>query len=207
MQGMIDMISPRGNPRRLARALRASRRRAGDQRLQLSLSERLSGPMRGGRAFCASVESPRPRGLCLSRLAPRLHQRFEFPVRAFGQHDARRDEKVAVAAGFGRPLPFSRSTRPLLRIWRDRHLHFSGKRRHRDLCAEHGLVEADGEVEPQVGALRLEQRMRHEADRHQRVAGRSAGRRGLSLALQADHLAVGRRPSAASARRSCRSAG
>ena len=32
---------PRGNPGRLARALRASRRRAGDQRLQFSLSERL----------------------------------------------------------------------------------------------------------------------------------------------------------------------
>ncbi len=49
------------------------------------------------------------------------------------------------------------------RIRRDRHLHFSGKRRHGDFRAEHRLVETDRQVEAQIRALRLEERMRHEA--------------------------------------------
>ena len=50
MQGMIDMIRREEIPGRLARALRASRRRAGDQRLQFSLPERL-GSQRRARRF------------------------------------------------------------------------------------------------------------------------------------------------------------
>ena len=56
------------------------------------------------------TRTPRPsRSSCL--LAPLLHQRFQFAVRAFGQHDPRRHQQVAVAVRFdGRPLPFSRAS-------------------------------------------------------------------------------------------------
>jgi hypothetical protein len=48
MQGMIDLVRKRLFPRRIQSALRSSRRRAGHQRVQLHLSQRLTGSEKKG---------------------------------------------------------------------------------------------------------------------------------------------------------------
>src|SRR5262249_27972283 len=60
-----------------------------------------------------------------------------------------------------------------------------------DLAAEHRLVERDWQLEPQVGAHALEQRMRRDRHRDQHVTG-AAARTGEPLALEPDLLALGK---------------
>src|SRR5450432_74511 len=66
----------------------------------------------------------------------------------------------------------------------------AGEGRRAHLAAERGVVERDRQIEPEVAPLDLEERMRGVMDRHQGVARRSIFRTGLSLATQADLLAL-----------------
>ena len=73
-----------------------------------------------------------------------------------------------------------------------RHVQFhpSFERGHRHFRAQRRLVEGDRPIEPQIAPLDLEQRMRGDAHRHQRVARLAAHDAGLALAFQADLLAI-----------------
>ena len=90
----------------------------------------------------------------------------------------------------GKPLPLRRNVRPRVGAGRDGKLDRAVERRHAHLAAEHRLVERDRQIEPQIGAVALEQRMRRDRDGDQQIAGRAAGP-GSPWPLQPDLLAVG----------------
>src|SRR6516164_1265671 len=124
-------------------------------------------------------------------VAPFLHQRFEFRIVAVGQHDSGGDEEVAARAGrLRQPLALEAEGATAGRILRDRQLDRTGQGGHPHLPAQHRLIERHREVDPQIAAIDLEQRMRGDADGDQEITGLVTGR-ALALPLQADLLAVG----------------
>ena len=90
-----------------------------------------------------------------------------------------------------RPLPLRRNVRPELVPAGIAKFDRAVERRHAHLAAEHRLIKRDRQIEPQVGAIRLEQRMRRDVDRDQRIA-RLAGCARPALTLQPDLLAARR---------------
>src|SRR5262249_52401463 len=75
-------------------------------------------------------------------------------------------------------------------VFRDRKLHRIAERGHPDLAAQHRLIERDGQIDPDVGTLDLEERMGCDADGDQEIAGRMA-LGGLALSPQPNLLALG----------------
>src|SRR5262249_7176190 len=73
-------------------------------------------------------------------------------------------------------------------IFRDRQLDRTAKRRHPHLAAEHGLIERDRQLEPDVGPVDLEERVRGDVDGDEQIAG-LVTLRGLALPAKADLLA------------------
>src|SRR5262245_61384720 len=138
----------------------------------------------------SSRSSRAPPGVVAPLDLPLAHQLLKLIVAAFGQRDAYCHEQIASSV-LGReslaPEPERASGTGAAR---DRELDRPGKRRHPHLAAEHRLVERDRQVEPQVSALALEQRMRSNRHRDQDVT-RAPAWTGEPLATQPDLLAVG----------------
>src|SRR5579864_4686144 len=119
---------------------------------------------------------------------PFLHQLVELGVALFRQHDADGGEQIA-AARFRREALALETKRASARgPRRHRDLDRLVERRHPHLGAERRLVERDRQVEPHVGAVEREDRMRRDRDGDQQVTG--AGLPGHALTFEPDMLAV-----------------
>src|SRR5260370_9201745 len=121
-------------------------------------------------------------------VAPLLHQRLEFGVVPVRKHDAGGDEQVAcTAARFRQSLALEAKGPAARGVLRYRQLDRAAERRHANLAAEHGFIQRDRQINAQVPAVDLEERMRRYIDRYQEIARPVAGRR-LALPLQPDLL-------------------
>src|SRR6185503_7340468 len=123
-------------------------------------------------------------------VAPGLHQRLELLVGALRQHYAHGGEQIAGAVFGFDPLALEAEGAAGTGAGGNRQIDRAIERRHPDFAAEHGFVQRHRQIEPQIGAVRLEQRMRRDINHDQRVAGFAGGAR-PALPFQADGLAAG----------------
>lgn len=75
-------------------------------------------------------------------------------------------------------------------VFRDRQFDGITERRHPDLAAQHGLIQRDRQVNPQVTAIDFEERVRRNVDGDQEITGGVTGR-GVALPLEPDLLTGG----------------
>src|SRR4029077_3631301 len=121
--------------------------------------------------------------------APLLHERLEFLIGLRRQHDADRGEKVA-AAVLGRiALAFQAEGAAAAGAGRDGELDRAVESWDPHLGAERRLVERHRQIEPDIGAIEREDRMRAKRQGDQKIAG--PVRPGGTLDAQADLLTVG----------------
>src|SRR5262249_5996322 len=124
-------------------------------------------------------------------VAPFLHQAFELRVTAVRQHVCGRQEQFAVAPSrFGQALALEAEGAAARGIFRDRQFDRALQRGHAPLAAQNRLIKRDGQVESQVTAVDLEERMRRDVDGDQEVAGPVVGH-ALALPPQPDLLTLG----------------
>src|SRR6202165_1964569 len=124
-------------------------------------------------------------------VAPVLHQRLEFGIVPVRQHDAGGDEQIADSAGrLRQPLALEAKGPAARGILRYRQFDRAAQDRHANLAAEHRFIQRDRQIDAQIAAVDLEERMRHDTDRDQEIAGGMAGR-GLALPFQPDLLSGG----------------
>ena len=120
-------------------------------------------------------------------VAPLLHEFFEFVIDVFRQHDTDSGEQIAGVAFRLEPLALEAEGAPGIGPGRDSQFHRAVERGNAHLPAKRRFVKRDRQLKPQIGTVRLEQRMRRDVDRDQRIAC-SAGCARPALTLQPDLL-------------------
>src|SRR6516165_9576365 len=108
-----------------------------------------------------SLESPGVvSGHALARIvglavAPLAHQRLELAILTVGQDDADAGEEIALALLAGEALALEAEGSSRIGARRDRQLDRAVEGGDAHLAAEHGFIERDRQVEPQVQAIGL----------------------------------------------------
>src|SRR5882762_1196492 len=125
------------------------------------------------------------------RRLPLLNKCFELRIRLLRKHQHELDVLIAFAAvGTAYAAPFeseyATGTRPFWHRHRDR----STGGGHLDFCAQHGLLQGNGQIQIDVVALAGEVRMGQDAYLDQRIAWRTLADRRATFAFQTQNLAI-----------------